>query len=70
MERVVPCPQRRRGKWTPTKTAPHLLEEIYDLEDALLVGGMLNTLMRNCRSREDRMPGAAHERDRAHHDKR
>jgi alpha-L-arabinofuranosidase len=29
------------------KTAPHLLEEIYNLEDALLVGGMLNTLMRN-----------------------
>ena len=29
------------------KDAPHLLEEIYDLEDALLVGGFLNTLMRN-----------------------
>jgi alpha-N-arabinofuranosidase len=29
------------------KEAPHLLEEIYDLEDALLVGGMLNTLIRN-----------------------
>ena len=29
------------------KEAPHLLEEIYNLEDALLVGGMLNTLMRN-----------------------
>jgi alpha-L-arabinofuranosidase len=27
--------------------APHLLEEIYNLEDALLVGGLLNTLMRN-----------------------
>jgi len=27
--------------------APHLLEEVYDLEDALLVGGMLNTLLRN-----------------------
>lgn len=27
--------------------APHLLEEIYNLEDALLVGGILNTLMRN-----------------------
>jgi alpha-N-arabinofuranosidase len=27
--------------------APHLLEEVYNLEDALLVGGMLNTLMRN-----------------------
>jgi alpha-N-arabinofuranosidase len=29
------------------KDAPHLLEEIYNLEDALLVGGFLNTLMRN-----------------------
>jgi alpha-N-arabinofuranosidase len=27
--------------------APHLLEEIYNLEDALLVGGMLITLLRN-----------------------
>jgi alpha-N-arabinofuranosidase len=27
--------------------APHLLEEIYNLEDALLVGGLLNSLMRH-----------------------
>ncbi|GAC1665996.1 MAG: alpha-N-arabinofuranosidase [Candidatus Acidiferrum sp.] len=27
--------------------APHLLEEIYNLEDALLVGGVINTLLRN-----------------------
>jgi alpha-N-arabinofuranosidase len=27
--------------------APHLLEEVYNLEDALLVGGMINTLMRH-----------------------
>jgi alpha-N-arabinofuranosidase len=27
--------------------APHLLEEVYNLEDALLVGGLLNTLIRN-----------------------
>ena len=27
--------------------APHLLEEIYNLEDALVVGGLLNTLMRH-----------------------
>jgi alpha-N-arabinofuranosidase len=27
--------------------APHLLEEIYNLEDALLVGGFLNTLIRS-----------------------
>jgi alpha-L-arabinofuranosidase len=29
------------------KRAPHLLEEIYNLEDALLVGGFCNSLMRN-----------------------
>lgn len=29
------------------RTAPHLLEEIYDLEDALLVGGLIITLLRN-----------------------
>lgn len=28
-------------------TAPHLLEEVYNLEDALLVGGFINTLLRN-----------------------
>ena len=27
--------------------APHLLEEVYNLEDALLVGGIINSLMRN-----------------------
>jgi alpha-N-arabinofuranosidase len=27
--------------------APHLLEEVYNLEDALLVGGLINTLIRN-----------------------
>jgi alpha-N-arabinofuranosidase len=27
--------------------APHLLEEVYNLEDALLVGALLNTLIRN-----------------------
>ena len=29
------------------KEAPHLLEEIYNLEDALLVGGIVNTLLRH-----------------------
>src|SRR5213075_2130632 len=29
------------------KEAPHLLEEIYNLEDALLVGGLIITLMRH-----------------------
>jgi alpha-L-arabinofuranosidase len=29
------------------QTAPHLLEEVYNLEDALLVGGLVNTLLRH-----------------------
>lgn len=29
------------------KVAPHLLEEIYNLEDALLVGGLVNSLLRH-----------------------
>jgi len=29
------------------QVAPHLLEEVYNLEDALLVGGLINTLIRN-----------------------
>ena len=29
--------------------APHLLEEVYNLEDALLVGGLVNALLRNAR---------------------
>ena len=29
------------------QTAPKLLEEVYNLEDALLVGGFINTLLRN-----------------------
>src|SRR5580704_15985390 len=29
------------------KEAPHLLEEVYNLEDALLVGGLINSLIRH-----------------------
>ena len=29
------------------EAAPHLLEEVYNLEDALLVGGLINTLLRH-----------------------
>jgi len=29
------------------QVAPHLLEEVYNLEDALLVGGLVNTIIRN-----------------------
>jgi alpha-N-arabinofuranosidase len=41
---------RARGGpfWDGRRTAaPHLLEEVYNLEDALLVGGFVNTLLRN-----------------------
>ncbi len=39
----------RDGKATDGQrtAAPHLLEEVYNLEDALLVGGFVNTLLRN-----------------------
>jgi alpha-L-arabinofuranosidase len=37
---------RARGGDGGRKQAPHLLEEVYNLEDALLVGGFLNSLMR------------------------
>ena len=41
--------RKREGNDThgQKQTAPHLLEEIYNLEDALLVGGMINALVRH-----------------------
>jgi alpha-L-arabinofuranosidase len=41
--------RERRGDAVDGKKteAPHLLEEIYNLEDALLVGGLINSLVRN-----------------------
>jgi alpha-N-arabinofuranosidase len=41
--------RERRGDATNghRTEAPHLLEEIYNFEDALLVGGLINTLIRN-----------------------
>jgi alpha-N-arabinofuranosidase len=41
--------RERRGDAVDGKKteAPHLLEEIYNFEDALLVGGLVNTLIRN-----------------------
>ncbi len=38
---------RARGGDGEKQKAPHLLEEIYNLEDALLVGGLLITLLRH-----------------------
>jgi alpha-L-arabinofuranosidase len=37
---------RQRGGDGKRQPAPHLLEEVYNLEDALLVGGFLNSIMR------------------------
>jgi alpha-N-arabinofuranosidase len=45
MERLVsPAARVHEGRRT---AAPHLLEEVYNLEDALVVGGFVNTLLRN-----------------------
>ena len=38
---------RARGGDGNRQEAPHLLEEVYNLEDALLVGGLINTLLRH-----------------------
>jgi alpha-L-arabinofuranosidase len=38
---------RQTGGDGKKQVAPHLLEEIYNLEDALLVGGLVNSLIRN-----------------------
>ena len=45
--------------------APPLLEEDYNLEDALFVGGLLNEFIRRSRPGEDRLHRAAGERHRA-----
>jgi len=39
----------RSGKYVDgdRQVAPHLLEEVYNLEDALLVGGLINSLLRH-----------------------
>ena len=47
VERLVPRAQRRRPIDGRRASAPQLLEEVYNLEDALLVGGFVNTLLRN-----------------------
>ncbi len=45
------CVVSRRRTGDPGKghlpEAPHLVEEVYNLEDALLVGGIVNTLLRH-----------------------
>jgi len=38
---------RERSGDGKRQEAPHLLEEVYNLEDALLVGGLINTLLRH-----------------------
>ena len=46
MERLVPGPRRPTSPTANGTFAPKLLEEEYNLEDALLVGGFVNTLLR------------------------
>ena len=71
MERLV---SRARAGFSPTDSrtfAPQLLEEVYNLEDALLVGGFLNTLLRQSERVRVGLPGpdrqchrpARHQRD-------
>ena len=50
--------------------APQLLEEVYNLEDALLVGGFVNTLLRNADRVRIGVPRAAGQRHRAARDQR
>ncbi len=45
------------------KFAPHLIEEVYNLEDALVVAGFLNSFIRHADVREDRQ----HRPDRQRH---
>ena len=55
-------------KMEPWGQSPPLLEDIYTMEDALLVGGMLITLINPRRPGQDRLSGAAGQRDRTDHD--
>ena len=48
--------------------APHQLEDIYNFEDALLVGSMLITLLRQCRPCKNCLPGTAGQCYRTDHD--
>ena len=45
MSGTIPMKKPRRKK--PWTVAPHILEDIYNFEDALLVGSMLITLLKN-----------------------
>ena len=49
---------------------PHLLEEVYNLEDALLVGGIVEFAAAHSDSGRTGLPGAAGQRDRSDHDQR
>ena len=70
MERLV---SRARAAGAPTASgtfAPQLLEEVYNLEDALLVGGFVNTLLRNSDRVRVALPRADRQRHRAARDER
>ena len=71
MERLVPhAPQPRgRGVKPGWPVAPPILEEVYNMEDALAFGGALHLAAQPRRPREGGLPGAAGQRDRADHDR-
>ena len=49
--------------------APRLLEDIYNFEDVLQVGCIINTFIRRCRRRAHRLHRATRQRHRADHDR-
>ena len=46
----APGPARSQGAWTE---APHLIEEVYNLEDALVVAQWMNVFLRKVRRAEE-----------------
>jgi alpha-N-arabinofuranosidase len=52
------------------KFAPHLIEEVYNLEDALVVAGFLHSFVRHADVGQDRQPGPDRQRDRPDPDPR
>ena len=70
MERLVPRARRAGDATASAHAAPPLLEEVYNLEDALLVGGFVNTLLRNSDRVRVGLPRAAGQRHRAARDQR
>ena len=70
MERLVSRARRRIRERQRAPSRRTCSKSVYNLEDALLVGGFLNTLLRQSGSRARGVPRAARQRHRAAHDER